>query len=82
MVASYSVAQAKDSFSQLIDRARAGEEIVITRRGTPVVRLAPAEAKPHHDASAWLRLQELRESLPRAPLSSVDLLDAVYEDDD
>ncbi len=81
-MAQYSVAVAKDSFSELIDRARAGEEIVITRRGHPVVRLAPTEIMPTNDESAWRRLQELRESLPRSPLSSVDLLNAMYEDDD
>ncbi len=81
-MARYSVAAAKNSFSELIDRARAGEEVVITRRGHPVIRLACAEAVVPHDLSAWHRLQELRESLPGSPVSSVDLLNALYEDDD
>ena len=81
-MARYSVAAAKDSFSELIDRARAGEEVVITRRGLPVIRLAPADATVPHDESAWHRLQELRQSLPRSPISSVELLNDLYEDDD
>jgi prevent-host-death family protein len=36
---------AKTSFSSLIDRAEAGEEIVITRHGRPVARLVSV-----HDA--------------------------------
>lgn len=32
---------AKTQFSKLVERAEAGEEIVIARAGTPVARLAP-----------------------------------------
>lgn len=32
---------AKTHFSRLVERAEAGEEIVICRAGTPVARLAP-----------------------------------------
>ena len=35
------VREAKDRMYQLIQRARAGEEVVITRRGQPVARLEP-----------------------------------------
>ncbi|PTL58384.1 type II toxin-antitoxin system Phd/YefM family antitoxin [Paraconexibacter algicola] len=33
--------EAKTKLSQLVERAEAGEEIVIARRGKPVVRLTP-----------------------------------------
>jgi prevent-host-death family protein len=33
--------EAKTTLSQLVDRAEHGEDIVITRNGTPVVRLTP-----------------------------------------
>jgi prevent-host-death family protein len=33
--------EAKTRLSQLVERAEAGEEIVIARNGTPVVRLVP-----------------------------------------
>jgi prevent-host-death family protein len=35
---------AKTHLSRLIDQVNAGEEVVITRRGRPLVRLVPAEA--------------------------------------
>jgi prevent-host-death family protein len=35
------VAEAKRRFSELIDRVRAGERFVITRRGRPAVALVP-----------------------------------------
>lgn len=38
------IAQAKDSFSELIDRAEAGEVVTITRHGRPVVTIHPARA--------------------------------------
>ncbi len=42
-----SVAEAKAHLSELIDRVAAGERLVITRRGKPVMELVrPAEDKP------------------------------------
>jgi prevent-host-death family protein len=36
--------EAKTKLSQLVQRAEAGEEIVIARNGKPVVRLVPVES--------------------------------------
>jgi prevent-host-death family protein len=41
-VATYSVAEAKNRLPSLIDKALAGEEVIITRRGKPVVEVRPA----------------------------------------
>ena len=35
------IAEAKARLSELIDRALAGEEVVISRRNVPVIRLVP-----------------------------------------
>jgi prevent-host-death family protein len=40
---SYSLADAKAHFSELVDRAEAGETVEITRRGKLVARLVGAE---------------------------------------
>ncbi len=37
--------QAKTSLSRLVERALAGEEVVIARDGEPLVRLVPVEKK-------------------------------------
>jgi len=37
--------EAKTKLSQLVERAQAGEEITITRNGTPVARLVPVAPK-------------------------------------
>ncbi len=42
--------EAKTKLSQLVERAQAGEDIVITRNGEPVARLVP-EKKPSSFAS-------------------------------
>ena len=42
----HSVAEAKNSLSELIGRVEAGEEVVLTRFGQPVVRLVPEARKP------------------------------------
>jgi prevent-host-death family protein len=37
--------EAKTNLSRLVARAEAGEEVVITRNGTPAVRLVPVRSK-------------------------------------
>lgn len=56
-MASHSVADAKNNLSKLIDRAIDGEEVLITRHGTPVAILkglyrAPSPVTP--EDVAWL----------------------------
>jgi prevent-host-death family protein len=38
--------EAKTSLSRLVGRARAGGEVVIARKGEPLVRLVPVEKQP------------------------------------
>lgn len=54
----HSIAEAKNSLSELIDRALKGEGVVITRHGHPVVELKPvaAPARPVTAADLdWLK---------------------------
>jgi prevent-host-death family protein len=41
-MASFNVHEAKTQFSRLLDKVLEGEEVVITRNGTPVAELVPA----------------------------------------
>jgi prevent-host-death family protein len=46
--------EAKTHLSRLVDRAVAGEEIVIARAGKPVAKLVPYEARqPDRQLGAW-----------------------------
>jgi prevent-host-death family protein len=38
--------QAKTTLSRLVERALAGEEVIIARNGTPLVRLVPVAQQP------------------------------------
>ena len=64
----------------LIDRVLAGEDVVITRDGKPLVLLRPAEASgpptgpPTYD---WLTAR--RDARPAIGITSVDLLAQVYQ---
>jgi prevent-host-death family protein len=55
MAVSYNVYEAKTHLSQLIDRAAAGEEIVIARAGRPVARLIglAGVAQQRRSPGAW-----------------------------
>lgn len=77
----YSVAEAKNTLPRLIDRALAGEEVVITRHGKPVVEI---NAKKTFDKAAWIaaneRIDKLREAGPTVSISSVQLLREMYDE--
>ena len=78
---SYSVAEAKNTLPRLIDRAIAGEEVVITRHGKVV---AEVKGKTMLDSAARKRLHErivaLRESIPPMGTSTVELLNEMYDE--
>ena len=75
----YSVAEAKNRLPSLMDKALAGEEVVITRRGKPVVELRPAsrQAAPATGTHEWLRART--RARPSIGLTSVEILDLMYE---
>ncbi len=64
---SYSVADAKNNLSQLIDRALKGEDVVINRHGTPVVELLaviPPSKPATAEDMAWLEARRYRPAKP------------------
>ena len=73
------VAKAKDSFSELIDRAEAGEVVTITRHGRAVATLSPAQAHPTRaEMDTWLAdLKARRSEMPT--LTSEEIVAAVHE---
>lgn len=75
----YSVADAKNRLPSLVDKALAGEEVVITRRGKPVVELRPAsrQTAPATGIHEWLRART--RARPGIGLTSVEILDLMYE---
>jgi len=54
----YSVAEARNKLSELIDRALKGEDVVITRHGAPVVELrakARAPKRVTKESLDWIK---------------------------
>ena len=45
-----SVSEAKGQLTELVRRAEAGDEVVLTRHGKPTVRLVPVQIQPNVDA--------------------------------
>ncbi len=77
----YSVAEAKNTLPSLIDKAVAGEAVVITRHGKPIAELRPMPPEiraPTPGVYEWLRKR--REARPPAPMTSVELLNAMYDE--
>jgi len=61
--------EAKTTLSQLVERAAAGEDIVIARNGTPVVRLVPVAGTSSLATvrGAWRNQIELAEDFDELP---------------
>jgi prevent-host-death family protein len=54
-VTSVGIAELKNQLSDLVERAGAGEEIVITKHGKPLARLVGAGGRSRVDTSALLK---------------------------
>lgn len=81
-MSSYSVAEAKNRLPSLIDKAIEGEHVVIMRHGKPVAELRPTQQRDPQAAKAvdaWLRTR--RDTRKAIPITSVELLRQLYEDE-
>ena len=70
--------EAKNTFGGLLDRVERGEEIIITRRGKPVARLAPLRENPDPAAArgAAARIRQRSES---ATLGGITIRELIVE---
>jgi len=82
-MARYGVAEAKDGLSKLIDKAAAGEEVLITRHGHTVAELRPVPATPTiaDRKKALARLAALRASMPPLGISASELVSQMRDED-
>jgi prevent-host-death family protein len=62
------VRQARDTLSNLLDKAVAGSQIVITSDGVPKAMIV--KYRPMIHGPKWESLRELRESMPMSPDST------------
>lgn len=78
MSATLNVHQAKTHFSNLIDRAHAGEEIIIAKAGKPWAKLSkigepPVEPLAKRRPGGWPELAALCDDAMTSPLTGADL---------
>jgi antitoxin (DNA-binding transcriptional repressor) of toxin-antitoxin stability system len=78
----YSVADAKNRLPTLIDKALSGEEVIITRRGKPVVEFRPTRGQPEPPVGSDEWLFQRTRARPRVDITSVELLNLIYEPDE
>ena len=81
-MSTHSVADAKNQLPKLINRALAGETVVITRRGQPVVELKPVQPAPRPVTAAdieWLR--RMRSGLPRSEVDAVTFVSRMRDEE-
>jgi len=80
-MSSYSVADAKAGLPRLINRAMAGEEVIITRHGKPVAEIRPAPVRgPAARAAFYDWLAGRRSTLKGSPITSVELLNLIHDE--
>ena len=80
MTTTLNLYQAKTQLSKLVERAAAGEEILIAKAGKPMARLVPLESQRRPRNFGFLKGQiwmaDDFDELPK------DILDAFYGDDE
>ncbi len=81
-MSSYSVVDAKNNLSALIDRAMSGEVVTITRHGTAVAELVPPRHQAHPVTSSDVALLESLRVVPkqRQTISSAELVRAIRDE--
>ena len=80
-MSTYSIAQAKDQLSRLVDEALAGKQVTIARHGKPVAELRPAALAPRPTTKAdiqWLRKR--RQALPPFGDDAVSVVRAIRDE--
>jgi antitoxin (DNA-binding transcriptional repressor) of toxin-antitoxin stability system len=81
----YSVAEAKAKFSEVLELAASGEEVLVTKHGKPYVWLLvnhesqPAEPQRLQKID-WDKLKHLRDSLPQLDISATTLVRQIRDD--
>jgi prevent-host-death family protein len=78
----YTIAQAKDQLSKLVDEAIAGEEVTITRHGKPVIELRPARSRGAGRPSPELidKIATRAKTLPTLGENAVDIIRRMRDD--
>ncbi|MFN3817179.1 type II toxin-antitoxin system Phd/YefM family antitoxin [Brevundimonas sp.] len=81
----YSVAEAKNTLPRLLDKALAGERVIITRHGKPIAEIRPVAERSRltieERQAAYAELIARREARPPlVGMTAVELVHAAWDD--
>ncbi|MGB6451213.1 MAG: type II toxin-antitoxin system prevent-host-death family antitoxin [Steroidobacteraceae bacterium] len=65
------LAEAKNKFSELVDRVSRGEEFVITRHNTEIARLVPVRRRPSRDIDEAISKMRATRKRRRATVAEI-----------
>jgi prevent-host-death family protein len=81
-LATVTLSQARARLSELLDKVESGEEVVVTRHGRPVARIAPvAQRKKQLQPIRFEELAAFRATMPTLSQPSVELLRAMRDEE-
>lgn len=84
-MASYGVAEAKNNFTQLLDRVQEGERITITRHGKPIAELSRVAVRARLSGEERLAFMKefarRRDERPPLGMSAAELVRAMRDGD-
>lgn len=81
-MATYTLAQAKDQLSKLVDEAMTGAPVTITRHGKPAVHLMAAQPAPRPMTQADLDdLAAFRATIPYVDIDSGKFIRAMRDEE-
>jgi prevent-host-death family protein len=78
------ISEAKAQLTDLVRRAEAGEDVVLTRHGHPAVRLVPVKRKPtpEEKRAVLKRLTGVAKGMPEwEGVTAATAADFLYDDD-
>ena len=81
MAAHYNLYEAKTKLSELVDKAAAGEEIVICKAGKPLAHLGPIPEKPKEQRVPGQWKEDIKLYEPADAPMPDEIVDAFYESD-
>lgn len=80
-MASYSVAEAKNTLPRLIDKAIEGEKVIVTRHGKPVAEIRSLPTMTREERVArLLEISSRAESQEPLPMTVIELINGMYDE--
>lgn len=81
MTTAVSVRECRARLSELLDKARSGETVIVTRRGQEVARIQPPEIKPDREGGWYKGKIWYAEDWDETPEDIIDAMEGNDSDD-